>query len=131
LDVIELTGNFAVQNQNNEDYKTYPIPRTNYIEVNHETTGLDNLNIRRALYKAIDREAFVNNILQNCSIATNGFVSREVAWNPETEADFRDDATIVFLFLFSRKKKKGLKGFMVLVGTADSLAEHTLYEYKV
>ena len=35
------------------------------------------------------------------------------------------------LFLFSRKKKKGLKGFMVLVGTADSLAEHTLYEYKV
>ncbi|EVX43308.1 hypothetical protein U989_02571, partial [Staphylococcus aureus 1111000177] len=29
------------------------------------------------------------------------------------------------------KKKKGLKGFMVLVGTADSLAEHTLYEYKV
>ncbi|MFV8813763.1 peptide ABC transporter substrate-binding protein, partial [Aerococcus urinaeequi] len=94
LDVIELTGNFAVQNQNNEDYKTYPIPRTNYIEVNHETPGLDNLNIRRALYKAIDREAFVNNILQNGSIATNGFVSREVAWNPETEADFRDDATI-------------------------------------
>src|SRR5699024_5044580 len=37
----------------------------------------------------------------------------------------------VFLFLFSRKKKKGLKGFMVLVGTADSLAEHTLYEYKL
>src|SRR5699024_8613897 len=37
----------------------------------------------------------------------------------------------VFLFLFSRKKKKGLKEFMVLVGTADSLAEHTLYEYKV
>ncbi|PNP96714.1 hypothetical protein, partial [Moraxella sp. RCAD0137] len=31
----------------------------------------------------------------------------------------------------ARKKKKGLKGFMVLVGTADSLAEHTLYEYKV
>lgn len=94
LDVIELTGNFAVQNQNNEDYKTYPIPRTNYIEVNHETPGLDNLNIRRALYQAIDREAFVNNILQNGSIATNGFVSREVAWNHETEADFRDDATI-------------------------------------
>src|SRR5699024_4897613 len=37
----------------------------------------------------------------------------------------------VFLFLFSRKKKKGLKGLMVLVGTADNLAEHTLYEYKV
>ncbi|GMC13243.1 hypothetical protein L3D_26890 [Enterococcus faecalis] len=34
------------------------------------------------------------------------------------------------MFLFSRKKKKGLKGFMVLVGTADSLAEHTLYEVK-
>src|SRR5699024_3525783 len=37
----------------------------------------------------------------------------------------------VFLFLFSRKKKKGLKGFMFLVGTAESLAGHTLYEYKV
>src|SRR5699024_1149200 len=37
----------------------------------------------------------------------------------------------VFLFLFSRKKKKGLKGFTVLVGTDDSLAEHTLSEYKV
>jgi hypothetical protein len=37
-----------------------------------------------------------------------------------------------FFVSFSRKKKKkGLKGFMVLVGTADSLAEHTLYEYKV
>ncbi|MFW3497303.1 MULTISPECIES: peptide ABC transporter substrate-binding protein [Aerococcus] len=94
LDVIELTGNFAVQNQNNGDYQTYPIPRTNYIEVNHETPGLDNLNIRRAIYQAIDREAFVDNILQNGSIASNAFVSREVAWNPDTDADFRDDATI-------------------------------------
>lgn len=84
----------AVQNQNNEDYQTYPIPRTNYIEVNHETPGLDNLNIRRAIYQAIDREAFVDKILQNGSIASNGFVSREVAWNPDTDADFRDDATI-------------------------------------
>lgn len=94
LDVIELTGNFASQNQGHEDYQTYSIPRTNYIEVNHETPGLDNLSIRRAIYQAIDREAFVDNILQNGSIATNGFVSREVAWNPETDADFRDDATI-------------------------------------
>lgn len=94
LDVIELTGNFAVQNQDNEDYQTYPIPRTNYIEINHETPGLDNSNIRKALYQAIDREAFVDNILQNGSIATNGFVSREVAWNPDTAADFRDDAVI-------------------------------------
>jgi len=31
-------------------------------------------------------------------------------------------------FPFFRKKGEGLK---VLVGTADSLAEHTLYEYKV
>ncbi|WP_448667739.1 peptide ABC transporter substrate-binding protein [Aerococcus viridans] len=82
LDVIELTGNFAVQNQNNEDYQTYPIPRTNYIEVNHETPGLDNLNIRRAIYEAIDREAFVDNILQNGSVATNGFVSREGGLEP-------------------------------------------------
>lgn len=94
LDVIELTGNFAVQNQSNKDFQTYPTPRTNYIEVNHETPGLDNLNIRQALYQAIDREAFVDNILQNGSIATNGFVSREVAWNPDTAVDFRDDAII-------------------------------------
>ncbi|MEY8370595.1 peptide ABC transporter substrate-binding protein [Aerococcaceae bacterium 50-4] len=94
LDVIELTGNFSVQNQSHEDYLTYPIPRTNYIEINHETPGLDNLNIRRALYQAIDRQAFVDNILQNGSIATNGFVSREVAWNPDTATDFRDDAQI-------------------------------------
>lgn len=94
LDVVELTGNFAVQNQGHENYQTYPIPRTNYIELNHETPGLDNLNIRQAIYQAIDRQAFVDNILQNGSIATNGFVSREVAWNPDTEADFRDDAII-------------------------------------
>lgn len=36
LDVIELTGNFAVQNQSNKDFQTYPTPRTNYIEVNHK-----------------------------------------------------------------------------------------------
>ncbi|WP_158607399.1 peptide ABC transporter substrate-binding protein [Aerococcus agrisoli] len=94
LGVIELTGSFAVQNKENPDYQTYPIPRTNYIEINHESEGLDNVNIRKAMYQAIDRESFVDNILQNGSIATNGFVSREVAWNPETKADFRDDAQI-------------------------------------
>jgi oligopeptide transport system substrate-binding protein len=94
LDVIELTGNFAVQNKENPDYQTYPIPRTNYIEINHESEGLDNVNIRKALFQTIDRQAFVDNILQNGSIATNGFVSREVAWNPETNTDFRDDAQL-------------------------------------
>ena len=43
-------------------------------------------------------------------------------------AEVAEGAGFLFLFLV---KKKGLKGFMVLVGTADSLAEHTLYEYKV
>lgn len=94
LDVVELSGNFAVQNQSHPDFQTYPIPRTNYIELNHETPGLDNVNIRKALFQAIDRNAFVDSILQNGSIASNGFVSREVAWSPKDQTDFRDDAQI-------------------------------------
>jgi len=34
------------------------------------------------------------------------------------------------VFTFFRKKGKGLKGFKVLVGTADSLAEHTFTNVK-
>lgn len=94
LDVVELTGEFAQQYEGHEEFQTYPLPRTNYIELNHEAFGLENLNIRQAIYQAIDREAFTTSVLQNGSVPINGQVSNEVAFNPKTNTDFREDSQI-------------------------------------
>ncbi|MGX7393840.1 peptide ABC transporter substrate-binding protein [Carnobacterium mobile] len=92
LDSIALSGNFVPQYKNNPDFKTNSKAWIYYIEVNHDVPELKNKNIRKALMLAIDRQSFTDNVLQDGSQPIYGHVPNGLAKNPETGADFRQDA---------------------------------------
>ncbi len=92
LDSIDLSGDFVAQYTENPDFKTNDKAWIYYIEVNHEVPELANENIRKALTFAIDRQGFTDNVLLNGSHPIFGHVPNGLAKNPETGADFREDA---------------------------------------
>ena len=92
LDSIDLSGDFVAQYTENPDFKTNDKAWIYYIEVNHDVPELANENIRKALTYAIDRQGFTDNVLLNGSQPIFGHVPNGLAKNPETGADFREDA---------------------------------------
>ncbi|MGB7365936.1 peptide ABC transporter substrate-binding protein [Carnobacterium jeotgali] len=92
LDSIDLSGDFVAQYTENPDFKTNDKAWIYYIEVNHDVPELANENIRKALTYAIDRQGFTDNVLLNGSHSIFGHVPNGLAKNPETGADFREDA---------------------------------------
>lgn len=92
LDSINLSGDFVAQYTENPDFKTNGKAWINYIEVNHAVPELANENIRKALTYAINRQGFTDNVLLDGSQPTFGHVPNGLAKNPETGADFREDA---------------------------------------
>ncbi|MBL1227645.1 peptide ABC transporter substrate-binding protein [Enterococcus sp. BWB1-3] len=96
LDVATITGEIAKQNQDNENYHSYPTATMNYIRLNQERMGKDtplkNENLRKALALGIDKETLVNNIIADGSKPLYGAVTEGFVSNPETGKDFREDA---------------------------------------
>lgn len=97
LDYVSLSGSQVRANEGVEGYTArlgsynfYLILNINYIKDGaNNVTG--NLNARKAMSYAIDREDVCTN-LNDGSIAAGGIVPYKLAANPETGADFRDDA---------------------------------------
>nr|WP_321388496.1 peptide ABC transporter substrate-binding protein [uncultured Enterococcus sp.] len=96
LDVATITGEIAKQNQNNDDFHSYPTATMNYIRLNQERAGKDtplkNENLRKALALGIDKETLVNNIIADGSKPLYGAVTEGFVSNPETGEDFRAEA---------------------------------------
>ncbi|WP_425440951.1 peptide ABC transporter substrate-binding protein [Sediminibacillus albus] len=93
LDRIELTGDYVNEYKESDNYHTFLTGATSYLKMNQgkdgETTDLANLNIRKAMNMAIDKQEMVDTILNNGSIVANGNVPKDLAENPETGEDFR------------------------------------------
>ena len=64
------------------------------INNNESNTDLQNENVRKALSYALDRETIAT-ALNDGSIAAEGIIPRDLAKNPETNADFRDDSGVL------------------------------------
>lgn len=68
---------------------TWLEPTIFWLKFNQENDDLKNLNIRKALSMAFDKDALVNDVIQNGSLAANYAVPTEFVKNPETGEDFR------------------------------------------
>lgn len=68
---------------------TWLEPTEFWLKFNQENEALANKNIRMALALAFDKDALVNDILQNGSLAANYAVPAEFVKHPETGEDFR------------------------------------------
>ncbi|MER2175052.1 MAG: peptide ABC transporter substrate-binding protein [Carnobacterium sp.] len=95
-DIAFLSGNFVSQYSDDPNFHSSLNATTFYIEMNNlnneEETELSNANIRLAIASAIDKDGYVNNVLQDGSASIDGFVPAGLASNPTTKSDFREDA---------------------------------------
>ena len=102
LDVAYLSGTLAKMNTEHEDYQAYPTATLNYIRLNQERNGkqtpLANENLRKAFALGIDKENIINNVISDGSVPLNGFITKGFVKNPETGADFREDAGDLMAF---------------------------------
>lgn len=93
LQTVILSGEQVNANKGQEGYVDRLQGYLFYLllNINNSTKeDLKNTNIRKAMSYALDREAIAN-ALNDGSVAAEGIVPIQLAGNPETGADFRDD----------------------------------------
>jgi len=110
LDYVALSGSQVKANEKVDgflaklgSYNFYLIININYIAKGaNEATA--NLNVRKAMSYAIDREDLCNT-LNDGSLAAAGIVPYKLAANPETGADFREDAEVLVSYDLDKAKE--------------------------
>ncbi|MGM0218600.1 peptide ABC transporter substrate-binding protein [Enterococcus sp. AZ126] len=92
LDRVVLDGEFSKQYKNDPDFQNQNDTKMGYLRFNQDQGKLlENVNLRKAISLAIDREIFVKNVLGDGSIAAEGFVPQNFVQNPKTGEDFRKE----------------------------------------
>ncbi|MER2173566.1 MAG: peptide ABC transporter substrate-binding protein [Carnobacterium sp.] len=96
VDRITLSGEYVQTKQGDPELKTQPTSSVFYFKFNQERDGeetpLANENIRKAIAMAFDKQAFADTVLQNGSIPANGLVPAELAVDPASGEDFREQS---------------------------------------
>lgn len=113
VDRADLTSELVNEYINHEDFTITPDTFVHYLKFNqtaHE--ALANKNIRAAISRAFDKEALVNNILNNGSLVANGLVPKDFVRMPDTGEDFREasgDLVTYDVALAQKYWEKGLQ----------------------
>jgi len=68
IDTAELSSEYVAQYKDSQEYSTFLKPNTYFIRMNHDNKYLSNLNIRKAIDMAWDKQGFAEVILQDGSI---------------------------------------------------------------
>ncbi|MFP7168789.1 peptide ABC transporter substrate-binding protein [Terribacillus sp. 7520-G] len=93
VDRTSLTAEFVDQRINDEDYLAVPDMASWYLKLNQnrkgEETPLANINARKAIAQAIDKEGLVNVVLNNGSTVSNGLMPKDFVKGPDG-TDFRE-----------------------------------------
>jgi len=90
VDRMDLTSDLVDQYSTDENYVVSADTFVYFLKFNQTTSeALANKNIRLAISRAFDKEALVNEILNNGSIVANGLVPTDFTPMPETGEDFR------------------------------------------
>ncbi|EUJ33105.1 oligopeptide ABC transporter substrate-binding protein [Listeria cornellensis FSL F6-0969] len=125
LDKALLSAEYAAQNKNKDDYKVEEESSVFYIKFNQERNGkktpLANKNIRKALALAVDKQSYVDTVLQNGSIPANGLVPKKFTFDPKDNKDYRDEVGDVGVYNLDEAKKAWTQGLKELGVTSLNL----------
>ena len=91
IDVVKLQGEQVDMYKDDPGFTNRLQGYLWYIPVNLTVDKLQNLNLRKALHYAIDRETIAANVLKDGSIAAEGEIPVELATGPDGK-DFRETA---------------------------------------
>lgn len=92
LDYTALADTYALQYKDSKQANFVPKATVGYLSANQKREVTGNVNVRKAIQQAIDKETFASDILGDGSTAINGFVPKDFAKNPETGEDFRKES---------------------------------------
>lgn len=115
VDETLLSGIQVKNNLNNPDFVKRQPTGTSRLDLSlTKVKAFKNINIRRAISLAIDRKQLTNDILQDGSTPSKGFVPNGMGKNPKTGEEFADEAYVKegASYDFSQAKQllaKGLK----------------------
>ena len=92
VDDILLTGELANQYKDNEAFVTLKKAGTTYLSYNQKEDTFKNQKLRQAISLVFDRDAIVNQLLGDGSVAPTGLVPSGMSFSPSTEKDFAEEA---------------------------------------
>lgn len=90
LDLVRISGQNVAQYSSLDGYVTFNDVANSFLDFNKkEGSPLANLDLRKAIALAIDKEALTKNVLADGSKPLNGLVPAGLYSNPETKEDYR------------------------------------------
>lgn len=90
LDLVRISGQNVAQYSNLDGYVTFNDVANSFLDFNKkEDSPLANLDLRKAIALAIDKEALTESVLADGSKPLNGLVPAGLYSNPETNEDYR------------------------------------------
>ncbi|MGC6767282.1 peptide ABC transporter substrate-binding protein [Enterococcus sp. LJL128] len=138
-DDVILTGELAQQMASDPEYVIQKEASTQYMEFNQRDADspFKNENLRKAISYSIDRDALVNQILGDGSVAPQGLVPADMSHNPDTDADFVKDAGVEIEFDQDKakeywekaKKELGITSFEFDILSSDTDSSKKVTEY--
>ncbi|MDF2854568.1 MAG: peptide transporter substrate-binding protein [Neobacillus sp.] len=112
---IDLTSDLVDQYSSNEDYAVSADTFVYFLKFNQTTSdALANKNIRAAISRAFNKDALVDEILNNGSIAANGLIPRDFTPIPESGEDFRKVSGDLVTYDLEAAKELWAKGLAEL-----------------
>ncbi|ASK61715.1 peptide ABC transporter substrate-binding protein [Virgibacillus phasianinus] len=91
VDRAGLSSDLVDRYSTHEDYTVTPETSVFYFKFNEEASdALANKNIRNAISRAFDKQALVDEVLNDGSIVANGLIPKNFASMPESGEDFRE-----------------------------------------
>lgn len=90
LDLVRISGQNVAQYSNLDGYVTFNDVANSFLDFNKkEGSPLANLDLRKAIALAIDKEALTESVLADGSKPLNGLVPAGLDSNPKTNEDYR------------------------------------------
>ena len=98
IDYAQLSSEQVKNYKNNKDYTTFPYSITTFLQYNMNDSNdmnkkaFNNVNIRKAMGYAINRDQLIKKVIGDASIKSKGLVPSDLATDPKNGKDFADEA---------------------------------------
>ncbi|MFV0557347.1 MAG: peptide ABC transporter substrate-binding protein [Enterococcus sp.] len=109
LDYTPVSDVFAAQKADDPEEHSVDKALVGYVSANEKREATGNVHLRKALLRAINKEAFTSNVLADGSQPLDGYVPTEIGENPESSADFRSDSGKLNPYNLKKAKKEWKK----------------------
>jgi oligopeptide transport system substrate-binding protein len=91
LDFTRINGQYVSQKADYKEEHVVDKSLIGYLVPNNTRSIMNNKNVRQAILQAIDKQKYIDTVLDDGSKVLNGLIPRNFANNPVTQADFRTD----------------------------------------